>query len=139
VAISPEFNSSNAESASGCRNSSGSASTSRYGRLLRILAARRQIRTHRFHTRFRQPVDGHAPRRPRQKRPFVNHAFPLPPAIELKKCLLHHILGIVRISQNRIGYAEDKARLPANQRSETLVAAGGSFLFCQGWLPERDL
>jgi hypothetical protein len=45
----------------------------------------------------------------------------------------------VRISQNRIRYAEDETRLPANQRSETLVAAGGFFRFCQSWLLERDL
>jgi len=76
--------------------------------------------------------DREAPGRPGQECLFVRDALPGGGAVELEESLLDDVVGILHVSKNRIGDAEDEAGLPSYQGCEPLVARGCGF-------PKREL
>src|SRR6185312_1564372 len=102
-----------------------------------LLLRRSGLRRHRlcfyfggFDCRSTPQVDGQPPGRTREEGPLVPHATPAAVAVELEEGLLRDVLGVMRVSQQREGYAEDEAVLPVNEQRE-LVIARGSLAFLQ--------
>src|SRR5437016_4208269 len=87
----------------------------------------------------RQPVDGNPPGDAGQKRAFVPQLFPCGSGVYPQKRLLHHILAIVRIPQDRKRDTKDEPRLTVNQSGKALAARYSFFLSRQHGSRERDL